>query len=332
MELKQLKYFLAVVEHGGFSKAAVVLSVAQPVLSRQIRCLEEELGSDLLYRNGRGIMVTDAGERLVEHARSIVGTEMVIRADIDALRTNPTGKLAIGLPPTVAPVLSAPLITRFRESYPQIKLRVQEGFNGHVLEWLSKGRIDVAVLYNAPQTSTLMTEPLIEEELLLIGPRKTPEALRSGVVTPATLGALPMILPSHPHGIRVLVDAMMNQHHLTPEIECEIDSLSTTLQLVEQGVGYTILPYASVIGRINAGQVVAMRLAGRSLVRQLVLATSTQRPTTLATRSLAKAVTQLVRDLVNEGVWMPKDEMGALCRPTNALVQGRRYTVPAAVG
>ena len=307
MELKQLAYFLAVAEHGGFSKAAAVLSIAQPVLSRQIKSLEDELGIDLLHRNGRGTLMTDAGERLAEHARSILNAEVMIRADIDAMRSNPTGKLAIGLPPSAAPVLSAPLVRRFRDNYPQIKLRVQEGYNGHVVEWLSKGRIDVAVLYDAPRTSTLITEPLIEEELFLIGSaRTTPESLRVGGAKVEMFGQLPLILPSHPHGIRALVDNRLAKVGVTPTVECEIDSLSTTLQLVEQGVGYAVLPYASVISRVQAGQVVIMPIVGARLYRQLVLATSTHRPVTQATRSLAKAVVQLVRDLVDEGVWMPK--------------------------
>jgi LysR family transcriptional regulator, nitrogen assimilation regulatory protein len=308
LELKQLKYFLAVAEHGGFSKAAMILSIAQPVLSRHIRSLEEEFGMGLLYRNGRGIMMTEAGERVAEHARMVVRAELALKADVDAFRASPTGKLAIGLPPSLVPVLSAPLIMRFRDKYPHIKLRLQEGFNGHVVEWLSKGRIDVAVLYNPPKASTLITEPLIEEELLLIGPRNTPEALRTTAVPVLKIGELPLILPSHPHGIRVLVETLLTTVGVVPDIECEIDSVSTTLQLVERGIGYTILPYASVISRVAAGQLVAMRISGHSLSRQLVLATSTQRPTTLATRALTQAVTQLVRDLVNEGAWMPKDE------------------------
>jgi LysR family nitrogen assimilation transcriptional regulator len=152
------------------------------------------------------------------------------------------------------------------------------------------------------------------------------------LVTAETLGKLPLVLPSHPHGIRVLVDSLMNAHGLAPAVECEIDSLSTTLQLVEQGVGYTILPYAAVISRITAGQLVAMRLAGRCLVRQLVLATSTQRPTTLATRSLAKAVTQLVRDLVEDGLWMPKDELTSVLKPRVAMPdQARRAAAKVAI-
>jgi LysR family nitrogen assimilation transcriptional regulator len=315
LELKQLRYFLSVAEHGAFSKAAMVLSVGQPVLSRHIRSLEEEVGMELLYRNGRGIMMTEAGERVAEHARMVVGAEFALKADIDELRASPTGKLAIGLPPSVAPIMSAPLIMRFRDKYPHIKLRLQEGFNGHVLEWLSKGRIDVAVLYNAPKASTLITEPLIEEELLLIGPRKSPGAFWSNAVPVMKLSELPLILPSHPHGIRVLVETLLHTVDIVPNIECEIDSLSTTLQLVEQGIGYTILPYASVISRVNAGQLVATRISGLSLSRQLVLATSTQRPATLATRALTQAVKQLVSDLVAEGAWMPKDALALACGP-----------------
>ncbi len=306
MEIKQLKYFLAVTELGSFSKAAVVLSVAQPVLSRQIRSLEEELGIELLYRNGRGIVVTEAGQLLVDRARSILGEASAIATDIDSMRSSPSGKLILGLPPTAGAILSVPLIERFRETYPRVKLKVQEGYSGHVLEWLSTGRIDVAVLYDAPKTSTLLTQPLIEEELLLIGPANTPAALREKPIQGAMLGELPLILPSHPHGLRVLVETLLGKIKVIPEVECEIDSLSATLDLVERGVGYGILPYASVIKQVRAGTLVVMPIVEPRMSRQLVLATSTQRPTTIATRSLARTVKELVRDLVSEGIWMPR--------------------------
>jgi LysR family nitrogen assimilation transcriptional regulator len=306
VEIKQLKYFLAVTELGSFSKAAVVLSVAQPVLSRQIRSLEEELGIELLYRNGRGIVVTEAGQLLVDRARSILGEASAIATDIDSMRSSPSGKLILGLPPTAGAILSVPLIERFRETYPRVKLKVQEGYSGHVLEWLSTGRIDVAVLYDAPKTSTLLTQPLIEEELLLIGPASTPASLREKPIQGAMLGELPLILPSHPHGLRVLVETLLGKIKVIPEVECEIDSLSATLDLVERGVGYGILPYASVIKQVRAGSLVVMPIVEPRMSRQLVLATSTQRPTTIATRSLARTVKELVRDLVAEGIWMPR--------------------------
>ncbi|MAW86692.1 MAG: LysR family transcriptional regulator [Phyllobacteriaceae bacterium] len=306
MEIKQLKYFLAVTELGAFSKAAVVLSVAQPVLSRQIRSLEEELGIELLYRNGRGIVLTEAGELLLERARAILSEASAITSDIDSMRASPSGKLILGLPPTANAILSVPLIERFRENYPRVKLKVQEGYSGHVLEWLSTGRIDVAVLYDAPKTSTLLTQPLIEEELLLIGPANTPASLREKPIHGAMLGELPLILPSHPHGLRNLVETLLGRIKVIPEVECEIDSLSATLDLVERGVGYGILPYASVIKQVRAGTHVVMPIVEPRMSRQLVLATSTQLPTTIATRSLAQTVKELVRDLVAEGMWIPR--------------------------
>lgn len=329
MEIKQLKYFLSVSEFGSFSKAAVVLSVAQPVLSRQIRSLEEELGMELLYRNGRGIVVTEAGERLVDHARSIIDEAHRITAEIDAMRDSPSGKLVIGMPPTANAVLSVPLIERFRAAYPRVKLKVQEGYSGHVLEWLSTGRIDVAILYDAPKTSTLITQPLLEEELLCIGPADGPERLPATPITGAQLGELPLILPSHPHGLRVLVETLLGSIKVYPEIECEIESLTATLELVQKKFGYTILPYASVNKKVLAGELAVTPITSPRMTRQLVLATSTQRPTTLATRSLATTVTNLVRDLVNEGVWMPK--MGEACASAAPVGTECRRAEPAEV-
>ncbi|HEX2137008.1 MAG TPA: LysR substrate-binding domain-containing protein [Microvirga sp.] len=306
MEIKQLKYFLSVSELGSFSKAAVMLSVAQPVLSRQIRSLEEELGMELLYRNGRGIVLTEAGVVVVEHARSIVETVRRVASEIETMRAEPRGKLVIGMPPTAGSVLTVPLIRRFREAFPGIKLKVQEGYSGHVLEWLSTGRIDVAVLYNAPKTSTLSTQPLIEEELMLVGPRDTPHALRGGPLEAKTLAELPLVLPSHPHGLRVLIETLLGTIDVRPNVEFEIDSLQACLGLVQQGAGYTVLPYASIHRQAAAGELVAIPIVEPRMTRQLVLATSTQRPTTPTTRALAQTVSQLVRDLVASGIWLPR--------------------------
>jgi LysR family nitrogen assimilation transcriptional regulator len=306
MEIRQLKYFLAVSELGSFSKAAVVLSVAQPVLSRQIRSLEEELKMELLYRNGRGIVVTEAGQCVVDHARSIIDQAQRIAVEIDSMRESPSGKLVIGMPPTANAVLSVPLIERFRTAYPRVKLKVQEGYSGHVMEWLSTGRIDVAIIYDAPKTSTLITQPLLEEELLCVGPARGPMRLPMKPITGAELSELPLILPSHPHGLRILVETLLGSIKAYPVIGCEIESLTATLELVQKEVGYTILPYASVNKKVLAGDLAVTPIIAPRMTRQLVLATSSQRPTMLATRSLVSTVTQLVRDLVQEGIWIPK--------------------------
>ena len=101
MELKQLDYFLGVAESGSFSKAAIRLSVAQPILSRQIKLLESELGVELLYRNGRGVVVSEAGKVLETYARSVVGLVEKAQSEIGSLKAEPRGRVAIAMPPSI---------------------------------------------------------------------------------------------------------------------------------------------------------------------------------------------------------------------------------------
>jgi LysR family nitrogen assimilation transcriptional regulator len=198
IDIKQLKLFSAVAEFGSFSRAAVALSIGQPVLSRQIKALETELGVELLYRNGRGIVLTEAGKLLNEYAKGIL--EQISRAttEIAALRSSPRGTIVIGMPPSVGVVLTAPLVQHFREAFPLVSMRLVEGFSGHVLEWLVNGKIDVAVLYNAPRMSNLLSEPLLRDELFLLGAKEDPCDLPLGPVQASQLTELPMILPRKP--------------------------------------------------------------------------------------------------------------------------------------
>lgn len=331
MEIKQLEYFLAVAEQGSFSRAAVMLSVAQPVLSRYVRSLEEELGCELFYRNGRGVVASESGELLVDHARNILNSARQIASDVSALKGSPGGRLILGLPPTANLLLGTPLVQRIGASFPRVKLRIQEGYSGHVLEWLSTGRIDIAILYNAPKTSTLVTQPLIEEELCLIGPADTPAELRDARIEGRRLAELPMILPSHPHGLRRLVETLLAAEGIEPNVCYEIDALTSCLELVECGHGYTVLPFASVRRAVLLGRLVAMPLIEPRMTRQLVLATSTQRPMTTTARALAGTVTALVRELVNDGRWL-QDTRAAEAAPKETVLPRLRLASQRSAG
>ena len=143
MELKQLKYFLCVAEVGSFSRAAVMLSVAQPILSRQIKALEQDLSAELFYRNGRGIVLSEAGKLLEGYAKEIIGIVDRASFEITAMKSAPSGRITIAMPPSIGWVLTVPLVQRCRREFPMIALHVVEGFSGHVTEWLSTGRIDI---------------------------------------------------------------------------------------------------------------------------------------------------------------------------------------------
>lgn len=305
MELRQLEFFIAIAETGALSRAAVRLGITQPVLSRQMKALESELGAELYYRNGRGIVLTEAGKLLEQHARGVIETTAGAKRAIHSLGSAPSGRVVIGMPPSVGAVLTAPIVRQFREQFPRVSLGVMEGFSGHVLEWLTTGRIDVAVLYNAPRTSALVTDPLLTDELFLLGPADDPARAGNGAVKAARLAEIPMILPSRPHGLRVLLDEFLASAGVTPNVQVEIDAMPSTLSLVESGIGYTILSYSSAHALIEAGRIRIWRIVEPTMTRSLVVATSTQRPVTRAARALVGFVRRQVDALVAEGRWGP---------------------------
>jgi LysR family nitrogen assimilation transcriptional regulator len=298
MELKQLKYFLCVAELGSFSKAAVQLSVAQPILSRQIRALEHDLNAELFYRNGRGIVLSEAGKLLEAYAKEIIQTAGKASFEIMAMKAAPRGRITIAMPPSLGWVLTVPLVMRCRGEFPMIALHVVEGFSGHVTEWLSTGRIDIGVVYNAPRLPSLLTEPLLEERLVLLGPADDPAGVGTGGAVPAArLEDVPLILPARPHGLRLLIDRTLEKLGIVANVQLELDAMASTLGLVEAGAGYTILCDAAVRPMVKAGRIRSWPIDEPKMTRQLMLATSTQRPTSVATRVVAKLTRAQVSDL-----------------------------------
>lgn len=303
MDLKQLNYFKHVAELGSFSKASTFLNIAQPALSRQIKRLETRLGITLLYRNGRGVSLTEAGDKLLVQANIILDQLNRTYEQIAGLKGDVAGRAILGIPPTVAQVLVRPLINSLREEYPLISIQVIEAFSGHVLEWLADGRLDVAVLYNAPRTRHLLTDQLLVEELVLVSPASGTD-LPEDEIDISALKQTALILPSRPHGLRVLLDEVAAKHDVELDVQFEMDALSLIKDLVEDGVGSTILPYVAVHRETMAKRMSVRRIKGQPFTRTLVLATSTQRPMTAATRTLAGFVKAEVKALHASGVWL----------------------------
>jgi LysR family transcriptional regulator, nitrogen assimilation regulatory protein len=291
MDLKQLRYLQAVAEQGSFSKAAMILSVAQPVLSRQIKALEEEMSVALFYRNGRGAKLTGAGAVLAEHASQILAMATQAAAEVRALRDVPGGSISVGLPPTVGPYIAAPLLRQFTAKFPAVSLSTMEGFSGILLEWLCTGRIDIAVLYNAPQTSSLLVEPVLEEELFLFGAISDPENIAGPFVSGERLKSIPLIVPGHRHG---LIDAGFADLGGDLKVSIEVESLNSILALVEDGAGYTILPYRCCSSLVEAGRLRFWPIMQPRLIRKLGVATSSQSVMT----NVMRATTKILRDQI----------------------------------
>jgi len=308
MELKQLRSFVHIAELGSFTRAAIFLSVAQPALSRQIRNLEADLGAKLFYRNGRGVELTTAGRHLIDHAKAIIDQTQRARNELMALNEETVGATVLGVPPTVGQFLTAPLVRIFRGRYPGVALRVVEVYSAHVHEWLSSARIDVGLAYDAPRANRyLVTEHLWDENLCLVGPGDDSGGDGPGGVGPdfpfLRLGELPLMLPGRPHGLRLLVDTAAAQHDLVLKVDLEVDSLTTTKELVQSGTGYTVLPLAAVHKEVELGLMSARRLSGPPLKRTVVLASLAQRSRSMAVEALVTVIRSVVRDFAAQGKW-----------------------------
>ena len=292
MDLKQIEYFMHVAERRSFSRAAELLDVAQPTLSRQVGLLEQELGQHLLYRNGRGVEPTEAGLRFLEHARALLTLAARAKEDLQDLRDTPTGKIAIGLPPRVARCVTPPLVQAFRRACPEASITVAEGLSTQVREWLLAGRIDLALLYDPPASPQLTYESLLREDLVLAaapgGRRPLPAAVKV-----AQLGSYPLILPSLPNAIRTLVESVCRRQGVRLAVAAEVDAVQTIVELVAQGDAYAILPRSAAQGPAATQPLALSRIEAPVIRNDLVLAMPRHRP---ATR-LADATARLLRGL-----------------------------------
>ncbi len=278
MDLKQLTGFVQVAELGSFTRAAAVLRVAQPALSRQVRALEEEMRQTLFERNGRGVTLTPAGTRLLAHGRGILQQVQRAVQDLEELRGVATGVLSIGLPPSLSRTLTAPLVEAFRARFPRAGVSVVEGLTHYMLEWLVQGRIDGALVYNATPSSSVALVPVLEERLHLISARPPGRHAAPRPVTLAELATRELVIPSRPHALRMRVETALAEAGLTPRVALEIESVGAMLALVQRHPLHAVLA-ASALDADTPLQARPILLAPRRpLTTTLSLATSAQRP------------------------------------------------------
>ncbi|WP_372656740.1 LysR substrate-binding domain-containing protein [Hydrogenophaga sp.] len=301
MDLKQLEYFVRVAELGSFTRAAVALDVAQPALSRQVRLLEVELRQNLLVRNGRGATPTEAGKLLLEHGRGILHQVARTREEMGRVRGALAGRVAIGLPPSLARVLTVPLTRAFRAQLPQASLSITEALSVTTQEWLLTGRIDLAVLYNAQPTPEMETTPLHDEELMLVQQR--PQGLAEDPpplpISLAEVAHLPLVIPSRPNAIRMHVETEMAGIGCKPTIALEIDGVAAILDLVADGAGCALLSRNAVASSVRPSLFQTRAIKDPPLLSRLSIATSLLRPSTLTQKTTLALLKQVTASVLN---------------------------------
>jgi LysR family nitrogen assimilation transcriptional regulator len=296
LDFKQLEYFVRVAELGSFSRAAQVLGVAQPALSRQVRLLEVELRQTLLKRNGRGAVPTEAGQLLLEHGQGILRQVQRALHELEHARGALTGRVALGLPPTLARRMAVPLAREFRKQMPEATLSIREGLSTAMQETLRNGQLDMALLYNTPHAPDIELELLAHEPLVLV--QKRPSGLAEdpppGPIALAEVAQMPLIIPTKPNAIRMQVEAALAQLECTPRIEMEIDGVSAILDFVADGAGVAILSSHAVAGSRNPGAFTTRPIGPPLLQSQIWLATSAQRPITRTQKQALGLLRQMV--------------------------------------
>jgi len=238
MKLNQLETFVHVAKHGSFSKAALVLGVAQPALSRQVRALETELREVLLLRHGRGIALTDAGQRLLAHCQDILGMVAQAKTDMLTQRDEPSGKIVIAIPPTLARQYTLDIIQGFRQDMPKARLAVVEGFSTVLTEWLLTGRVDLALVHNPDPLPALDITPLRAEPFRLISPAN---AAPGQTVSLQQLAQIDLIMPQRGNTFRTQVESAAAMAGVPLHIRWEVSSVPTILDLVAAGIGHAVL-------------------------------------------------------------------------------------------
>lgn len=295
MDLKQLTYFVRVAELGSFTRASIVLDIAQPALSRQVRLLEVELRQNLLVRNGRGITLTEAGKVLLEHARGVLHQMERLREELSRVRGSLAGRVAVGLPPTLGRILAVPLTREFKALMPDATLSIVDGLSRTMQEGLLTGQLDIALVYNAVPTPGIALRPLLPDELLLV--QGEDGAPGGDPVDLADIARHRLIIPARPNALRMHVETALLNIGAQPHIAMEVNSVATILDLVADGVGSAVLSRHAVLTAARPERFRLRRIVNPGLFPLLSIATGAERPATStqeATLDILERVTRAV--------------------------------------
>ena len=303
MELRQLRYFVAIVDHGSLSKAALVLHVAQPALTQQLRQLEEELGAQLLHRSAQGVLSTDAGKVFYEHAQAILKQVGDARSAVTQSTTRPSGSVTLGLPHSISGALALPLLMAARAQYPEITLQLTEELSGNLLDQLKSGRINLAVLFDDGQLTPFASTPLVDEALMFICRTGSALAPAGAAVTLADALASTLILPAHQQGVRPRIESAARGAGLALSQVIEINSIAILKSALLADMGATILPLAPLLSEVAGGALQAWPIVEPGMSRSVTLCASKNIPLTNAAAAVSRLVHQVTRELCDSGAW-----------------------------
>lgn len=303
MNLRDLRYLIALADHRHFGRAADAMHVSQPTLSTQVRKLEEELGVTLVERSPRNVLLTEAGERIIARARTIVREADEIKAIARSHRDPESGSIRLGVFPTLGPYLLPHVVSRLRSRFPRLELLLVEDRTAQLIERLRDGSLDGAVLAQPIHDEGLHAEVLFEEPFVLAVPASHPLAQQSNVRLDALAGG-DLLLLEEGHCLREQALDVCHLAGVDERSDFRATSLETLRQMVAAGVGVTLLPVLAVQPPVSTSpDIRLLRIEPRPPSRRIALYSRRSS----AQSALLTGIADVLRDLDPSLLQVPHD-------------------------
>lgn len=303
-DLQKWRAFVAIGELGSLTRAALFLDSNQSLLSRQLNALERECGARLFNRTGRGVELSEVGLRLFPQVKALLSDAQQLEREIMGEALEPTGRVTLGLLPSIGQPLVGRLFSATRLRHPAVSLKVLEGSSGQVEEWLADARVDIAILYRYGPSLPEAEQSLAVVDSYLVG-APGDRATAAAEVAFADLHDLPFILPSAPNGLRTALDAIARQQHITLAPVLEADSLPLQKSLVANEHLYTVLPLHAVWTEVADGRLQAARIVDPPFQRTVAMALSKSKGPARAVTAIASQIVAIVDEMARAGMWRP---------------------------
>jgi LysR family nitrogen assimilation transcriptional regulator len=300
MSTRGFRYFVAVARLGSFSAASRRLHIAQSALSRHVKALEGLVGVPLLIREPRGVRMTAEGEELLSHAVHLLDQLEALPRLVGPKSKRVAGRVTVGLPTSVSTVVSAPLLKASMARYPDVRIHLVESLSGYLQEWLEAGRLDLAVLYDPVASPAIRLDPVLVEDLRLVG--------RSGAFPPqrvelpfGELCNFPLVVPGVSHSLRRLIEGVAAVHGVNLNILAEVDSLTVQKTVVASENVFGIFSLSAIQAELTAGTLQAVCIVEPTLSRSIALASTLSRGGNPACNAIAGLTLEIFRESTASG-------------------------------
>lgn len=308
MDIRQLKYFIAIAEAGSLSLAARQLHIAQPSLSQHIANMEKELNVQLVARSPRGSSLTAEGQVLLRHAIDITASLSACMAQMRDLSAEIAGTVRFGMPPSVSMVMSVPLAETVRIELPDVRLRVSEAMSGFIKTWVDDGTVDIGFLYDLSGVEHFEITHVLNEQLFFFSaPDNWPLETTPGTPVPLRdLAGIELVLPGEPHGLRRIIETAAAEAEVRLNVVTELDAMTQIKELVARGSGCSIFAPAACHDYVMTGRMIMTPIIDPVISRPVYLVRNRSAVQSRACVAVEKVTLNVAADMVKRGIWQSK--------------------------